>query len=214
MSSNSRYMPSLLLGAAASLLLVGAASDAGTPQPTKVSWRVPEADLANGEAIAQTCMTCHQAGAPRLDPPTAKLYRQRRSYVFFALLEFKDGTRENALMQPFVDPLSEQDMRDVAAYIAGEELNQPPRARTDLPGYAKAVRDCAWCHGETGIGELEGMPILTGQDPEYLKAALAEFLDGTRKEPTMSSVIKDVDPADFDDLVEYYAAHEWLEHNP
>jgi cytochrome c553 len=203
-----------MFGTAACTLLLGATRDGDIPQPTRESWRVPEANLKNGEKIAEACVACHGSTDLRLDPPAPKLHRQRTSYVFFALLEYRDGIRDSTAMTPAVAGMSEQDIRDVAAFVSGELLDRPPRARTDLPAYGKAARDCAWCHGETGIGELEGMPVLTGQDRQYLKSALAEYRDGIRKDPTMSKVAKEIDPEDFDALAEYYSSHEWLEKAP
>lgn len=177
------------------------------------SWRNPAPDPARGEELAQVCLTCHVANSPQIDPPAPKLHRQRQSYVFFALLEYRDGKRQSEIMAPFAGELSDQDARDLAAYLSGDMHDVPPRARTDLPIYGRTASECTWCHGETGIGEFEGMPVLTGQDPAYLELALKEYRAGLRTgEPAMLTVAKDLTDAEISQLAEYYAAHDWLEH--
>jgi len=207
------------LGLAALLGLVafagaGALAEKGPPPPSRPSWRVPAGNVHRGEAIAQTCLTCHGPDAPAardLHPRPPKLYRQRASYIFFVLREYQQGVRHNDLMRGMAEALSEQDMRDVAAYFSQNFPDKPPRARTDLPGYRITSRECTWCHGETGIGELEGTPVLTGQDPEYLAHALAAYRSGERTDPTMRAEAKRIAPADDAALATYFSAHEWLE---
>jgi len=181
-------------------------------RPVQASWRQPAGDTARGEDLAQVCLTCHVENSPQVDPPAPRLHRQRQSYLFHALLAYRDGMRQSDVMAPFAQGLSDQDARDLAAYLSGEMLDQPPRARIDMAAYERTARDCIWCHGETGIGEFEGMPVLTGQEAEYLARALAEYRDGRRTDPTMQDVAKALDPQTSAELAEYYAAHEWLEH--
>lgn len=222
-----RKLLALLLSAGACTLLLGAAAadnraetvgietggaQAG-PQPTRASWRSPKGDPARGKELAAICLTCHAEDSPPTDPPAPKLHRQRMSYVFFALQDYRDGRRESAIMQPIVAEMSDQDMRDVAAYLAGELLDRPPDAHTDDPYYQRTLRDCTWCHGETGIGEFEGMPVITGQDPAYLAAALEEYRSGIRKNPTMEPIAAQLTPEDIRGLAAYYSSYKWLEKN-
>jgi cytochrome c553 len=160
------------------------------------------------------CLTCHAANPAIRDPRAPKLKHQRRSHIFFALLAYRDGGRQSDVMAPFAQGLSDQDARDLAAYLGGEMFDRPPRARRDRPIYPRTARECLLCHGETGIGEFEGMPVLTGQEPAYLADALAAYRDGRRTDPTMSAVARGIAPEDDRALADYYAAHDWLEHGP
>lgn len=203
--------------AAVAGLMACAASSVTTPaeetvRDTLPSWRNPAPDMARGEQLAPACLTCHAAESPQVDPPAPRLHRQRQSYLFHAILAYRDGTRQSEVMAPFVAGLSEQDARDLAAYLSGEMHDRPPRARTDMPAYRFTIRECTWCHGETGIGEFEGFPVLSGQDVDYLLLALEEYRNGKRSDPTMRAVAQALDPAMDRPLAEYYAAHEWLEH--
>lgn len=198
---------------AVGVILSAAAAQTNAPDQWP-SWRAPQADPARGKELAQVCLTCHVSNSPQDDPPAPKLHRQRQSYLFFALLEYRDGARKSDIMTPFSAELSDQDARDLAAYLSGEMLDVPPKARVDLPIYEKTAKECIWCHGETGIGEFEGMPVVTGQDPEYLALALREYRTGLRTgEPAMEAVAKNLTDAEIDQLAAYYAAHDWLEHS-
>jgi cytochrome c553 len=210
-----RAAPLALIAGAAFGLAATALADAGSePQPTKLSWRSPAGDPVRGAELAETCLTCHAADSPVTDPVAPKLHRQRQSYVVFALAAFRDGGRESAIMGPMVAGLRDQDLRDVSAYLSGELLDRPPDANVTHPFHAKATRECAACHGETGIGEFEGMPVLAGQDASYLAEALEEYRTGVRKDPTMRAVAAKLGAADAQGLAAYYASHQWLERHP
>lgn len=200
--------------AAGALALVAAAVAEDAPQPTRISWRTPAGDAARGEQLAVTCLTCHSAASPLTDPVAPKLLRQRQSYMFFALAGLRDGGRESAIMGPMVEGLSDQDLRDLSTYLSGKLLDRPPDANVAHPFYRKAATECTWCHGETGIGEFEGMPVLAGQDASYLAAAIEEYRAGVRKDPAMRAVAAKLGAEDAEGLAEYYASHQWLERHP
>jgi cytochrome c553 len=147
------------------------------------------------------------------EPLAPKLNHQRESYIFFALLAYRDGERTDPVMTPWAQGLSDQDARDLAAALSGPMFDRPPVALVDDPAYPLAARECLWCHGETGIGEFEGMPVLAGQDAAYLARALTAYRDGSRTDPTMAGVAAGLSDDGIDRLAKYYAGHQWLERN-
>jgi len=92
-------------------------------------------DPAAGEEKAQTCASCHgPAGRESQAAQYPKLAGQHRSYLYHALKQYKSGARENAVMSGMVNDLSEQDMRDLAAYYATREpavYTMPLESATD-----------------------------------------------------------------------------------
>lgn len=206
----------IAVAAAAGLALAaGALQGAGpavpAPQPTKLSWRSPPGNAANGKQLGAICLSCHAAGAPATDPVAPKLTRQRTSYMVFALAAFRDGQRQSPIMGPMAAGKSDQDLRDLAAYLSGEMLDKPPPPNQQDPYYRFAREHCTMCHGETGIGEMEAMPVLTGQDPAYLQNALEEYRTGIRKDPTMRAVAAKLTPAEEHGMAAYFAQYAWLE---
>jgi len=204
-----------LAGSGALLLfaLAGAARDASVRYEPPGSWRVPAGDPSRGAQLAQTCLACHGADATPTDPPAPRLLHQRPSYFFTALTEYRDGRRSSSYMEPVAKGLSDQDIRDLAAYLLGDMLDRPPRAHTEMPIYRRTTRDCTWCHGETGIGEMEGLPVLAGQEPAYLVHALEAYRSGARTSPVMRGVVRDIAPQDDRAFADYYGRHAWLERN-
>src|SRR6476661_2208761 len=76
-----------------------------------------KADLAKGEAIAkQVCASCHAVDGSRGAPAYPILQGQHPAYLAKQLAEFKSGKRANPIMQGMAAALSEDDMRNVAAF--------------------------------------------------------------------------------------------------
>lgn len=186
-----------------------------------LGWRVEArapaffpADAKRGATLAGPCLTCHGPanvllGNPAVHPP--KLIGERPDALFLALLAYQRGTRSNAIMQAVVAPLSLQDLRDLAAYLAAEGPVRPPIAvRVDSWAHEKVHRDCTGCHGESGMGEMWGIPVLTGQHRDYLIAALMAYRDGTRREATMGPIASRLSPQEIEQLAEYFAAQTHL----
>ena len=202
----------LALAAGSAVLAQGnQASTPASPVPAS-SWRVPKGDPVRGAKLAEPCLGCHGKEAAGGGVHAPRLRHQRESYLFFALLDYRDGRRTNELMAGFAAGLTDQDARDLSAYLAGEFVGPPPKAHTDMPIYRKTIRECTWCHGETGLGEYEGMPMLTGQDPAFLANALAEYRSGVRKNPTMEAIVARHPPSDDSAFAAYYAQYSWLEY--
>src|SRR5262245_9055937 len=75
------------------------------------------ADIAAGKAKAvEVCAACHGAdgNSPSADFP--KIGGQYSDYIAKALRDYKSGQRTNAIMAGFVQPLSRQEIENLAAY--------------------------------------------------------------------------------------------------
>jgi cytochrome c553 len=70
---------------------------------------------------AQVCATCHSAdGSKPVAPDQPILAGQHYDYLVRALSDYKAGRRNNAIMKGFAEPLSRQDIRDLAAWFASQ----------------------------------------------------------------------------------------------
>lgn len=166
-------------------------------------WAAPAAsqdgtkpDLAKGEQLAkQVCAACHAADGNSIAPANPKLAGQHAGYLYKQLGNFKaqggkKAARENALMAGMVAPLSDADMRALAAYYAAQVLKPAAAGDKDLAargqriwrgGIAeKNIAACAGCHGPDGAGIPELYPRLAGQYAEYADAQLKLFRAGGR----------------------------------
>lgn len=144
-----------------------------------------------GEAKAGTiCVACHGPQGNSIVPMWPKVAGQHPDYIFKQLMDYKAGNRENAQMSPMAAPLTEQEMRDLAAYYA---------AQTQTPGAAdpalaelgeqiyragnpqNGVPACSGCHGPAGLGiNLAKFPRISGQHADYTKQTLTHFRAGER----------------------------------
>jgi cytochrome c553 len=74
---------------------------------------------------------------------------------------------------------------------------------------AKA-QTCAACHGQNGVPtDPKTMPIIWGQQANYLYKELHDFKSGDRKSPIMAPVVADISLAELRQLANYFAAKTW-----
>ena len=90
-----------------------------------ISFGAAANDVKRGEALAQkyNCASCHGADYSKaIDPTYPKLAGQHGDYLTHALRAYKRGTgangRVNPIMAAIVQPLSNQDMSDLGAYLS------------------------------------------------------------------------------------------------
>ena len=168
---------------AVALALALAASAAATAQ-----------DKAQGIA-AQVCAACHAPDGNSVAASNPKLAGQFPDYLQKQLHDFKaqDGKkplRESAIMNGMVANLSDDDMKGLAAFYAGQA--QKPAAASDKQlaavgqklwrggDAAHAIPACEGCHGPAGAGIPAQFPRLSGQFADYVAAQLTAFREGKR----------------------------------
>lgn len=78
-------------------------------------------DADNGEALSATCAACHGADGNSTIPTNPILAGQYESYLAQALKDYRSGARQNAIMAGFAAALSDQDIRDLAAYFSSQD---------------------------------------------------------------------------------------------
>ncbi|MDF1584462.1 MAG: c-type cytochrome [Methyloprofundus sp.] len=73
-------------------------------------------DAAKGKKLAASCMACHNddTNAGATNP---RLAGQHQNYLEKAMQGYQSGARKNALMQSMVQDLSEDEVKDIAAYF-------------------------------------------------------------------------------------------------
>jgi cytochrome c553 len=160
----------------------------------------PKADPAKGEAKAnQVCVACHTSDGTRGSAANPILQGQHPEYLVKQLNEFKSGKRHNDIMKGMAAALTEEDMKNVAAFYAAKQAK---------PGFAKAkdlvklgekiyrggiadrsIPACAGCHSPNGAGIPAQYPRLGGQHADYTEAQLNAFRASTRKNGPMMSAI-------------------------
>lgn len=76
-------------------------------------------ELQNGHDLYQRCIVCHgKNGEGKLSQDAPAVGGQHEWYIASSLKAMKSGERENVIMNPYLKPLSESDMDDIAAYLS------------------------------------------------------------------------------------------------
>ncbi|MET0327721.1 MAG: c-type cytochrome [Luteimonas sp.] len=189
-------------------------------------------DPQKGAQLAGACAACHGLdGNADADPSLyPRIAGQSERYVARQLALFKSGERVNALMQPFAQPLSAQDMRDLGAHYAqqssgagiaddavveagpykgmkffevGQKLFRSGDAERDIPA-------CMACHGPAGSGNPgPAYPHVGGQQAWYSATRLYTYREGQSSEDdkhlfnVMASVAKSLTDEEIEALSSY-----------
>lgn len=168
-------------------------------------WAVPSI-AETMPAKAQACVACHGQKGVSSNPEWPNLAGQHAAYLAIQITAFRDGTRDNPAMAPFVGDLTDADISALAAYYASQ-----PRATMangdqslvsrgeNLSGYCKA------CHGMQGEPVAQEWPIIAGQHAPYLQKQLAAYKSGARVNPHMQAAIAQFGEAQFAALAAYYS---------
>lgn len=153
-------------------------------------------DLAKAQATAQqVCAACHAADGNSPTSANPRIAGQFPEYLHRQLMNFKPqggkkAERENPIMAGMVANLSEEDMRGLAAYYAGQKMKAGPAKDKTLAmqgqklyrggNAATGVAACSGCHGPDGAGMPAQYPRIGGQYAEYVELQLKAFKAGTR----------------------------------
>ena len=143
-----------------------------------------------GAAKAAVCTACHGVNGNSANPEWPSLAGQNAAYIREQLAMFKAKQRNNPIMAPIIEPLSEQDFADVAEYFAA----QTPTGLEADPSYWKAgealyksgdiarnIPACTACHGPAGQGNPgAGYPALRAQHSVYTVKQLQDYLTKNR----------------------------------
>jgi cytochrome c553 len=87
-----------------------------------------EGNISAGKEKAAACASCHGDNGNSIVSSFPKLAQQHSSYLIKQLKAFKSGTRKNPMMSSIAMGLTDEDMVDIAAYYAEQEVspNQLP----------------------------------------------------------------------------------------
>jgi len=174
---------------------------AATAAPSAPAAAAPaKPDVAAGQAkFTAVCAACHGADGNSGTPANPRLSQQHDAYIVKQLQEFKSGKRPNPIMQGFAAQLSEQDMRNIAAYLVTQKAKTNFAKDKDLVTlgeriYRGGVQNrelpaCAGCHSPNGAGIPAQYPRLSGQHADYTASQLVAFRDGVRKNSAQMSQI-------------------------
>ncbi|MFO1399758.1 MAG: c-type cytochrome [Steroidobacteraceae bacterium] len=188
-------------------------------------------DIERGQEIYGTCAACHGdygQGGKRGEYP--RLAGQRAAYIEEQLRAYRERKRMNIPMFPYTQEreLPDEDIRDVAAYLASIRLPTTPPEFTDADdaltrllamekvmivprvagdaanGAAIYNEECAYCHGKTGLGG-GSFPMVVGQYTNYLARQMDIYIKGERAhdEDDGPGILVQLKASDIQDILAY-----------
>jgi cytochrome c553 len=147
------------------------------------------------QIVKQVCSACHGSDGNSTIATNPSLAGQHAAYLAKELSNFKtkpgsQPERVNPVMNGMAAPLSDDDVKNLAAYFSEQKPAQRAAHDAELvklgrsiyrAGIAeKGVPACAGCHSPDGAGIPAQFPRLAGQHPEYIAAQLKAFRAGER----------------------------------
>jgi cytochrome c553 len=163
------------------------------------------ADPQHGKTVTYTCLGCHGIDGYKNAYPmysVPELRGQNPDYLLAALHGYRDGDRAHITMHSQTETLSEQDMADAAAYLAGKPLVTTGKPEGTVP---QAAQLCVSCHGQDGVAVAPMYPSLAGQHEDYLVRALDEYKHGGRKNPIMKGFAANLSEQDIETAAAYFS---------
>jgi cbb3-type cytochrome c oxidase subunit III len=168
-------------------------------------------DAAAGQAKAAVCGACHGMDGNSAAPDFPKLAGQGERYLLKQMQDIKAGTAPGAApgvgrnvpqMTGMLDPLSDQDLADIAAYFASQKMSigaaDPKLVEAGEALYrggklAEGMPACTGCHSPNGEGNAPAAyPRLSGQHAKYVATQLTNFREGLRTNDGDSMIMRSI----------------------
>ncbi|QWE16986.1 c-type cytochrome [Polynucleobacter sp. AP-Nino-20-G2] len=167
-------------------------------------------DAAAGKAKAQTCFACHGESGISVSADIPNLAAQPSLSITYQLIQFRGQQRKGGAMEILAGALTDQDMRDIAAYYSAlpAPLSKSGNSEKIAKGQQIAsAQYCNSCHGAQFQGQKH-IARLAGQSPEYLITQLKNIRSGARidMDGTMGSAARGLSDEDIEALAAYAAS--------
>ncbi|MBF0676840.1 MULTISPECIES: c-type cytochrome [unclassified Pseudomonas] len=156
-------------------------------------------DAAAGQTKVALCGACHNADGNSAAPNFPKLAGQGERYLLKQMKDIKAGSTPGAPegvgrkvleMTGMLDPFSDQDLADIAAYYSSQKISvgaaDPALVERGAALYrggklAEGMPSCIGCHAPDGKGNAPAAyPALGGQHATYVAKQLTDFREGVR----------------------------------
>ena len=159
-------------------------------------------DAKAGQTKSAMCGACHGADGNSAAPNFPKLAGQGERYLLKQMNDIKSGNRNVLEMTGLLTNMSEQDMADIAAYFASQNMGvgaaDPALVKAGEALYrggklAEGMPACTGCHSPNGAGnDAAGFPQLGGQHAQYVAKQLTDFREGNRTNDGDSMMMRSV----------------------
>ncbi|MCE3606776.1 cytochrome c4 [Massilia sp. P8910] len=215
-AAGAAFVKSLLVATLAVSGLVSANEHAPAPAKADAAKGATLYDSGDAARGLAACASCHGAAGNSTIADNPKLAGQFGVYIHKQLVDFTTPKRKQAVMTGFAKMLSDEEKKNIAAYLA----TQTPKAGaaknkdTVLLGKkiyrggiaATGVAACASCHGANGNGIPVQFPRLAGQHQTYTVTQLQAFKEGKRENSVqMTTLAQRMSTKEMEAVADYIA---------
>lgn len=211
-------LKSLFVVALAVTASSGYADSPAPAAPAKVDAAKGGALYAEGDAARglPACVSCHGANGNSTIAVNPKLSAQSASYLYKQLVNFTEDARQQPVMSLYAKMLSDEDKRNVAAWLSAQGAHPGAAKNRDSIDLGKKiyrggiaeknVPACASCHGASGGGIPALYPRLAGQHQDYTFAQLGLFkAHGRNNSAEMTTIAARMSDAEMKAVADYVA---------
>ena len=184
---------------------------------------IKNADIEKGEKLAKKCAKCHGDDGtdttPIEDEDTPFLAGQLAHATYKQIIDYQDKTREDKAMLKAVRDFSKQDVADISAFYASQDLPvssvdaakvTPEAIKMATKGSGERfIPPCAGCHGLNGEGSIVDVPALAGQNTSYFITTMTAYQDEDRENDIYSRmrfIASLLSEKEITELADYYAS--------
>ena len=178
----------------------------------------PVAATDTPPALAAPCMACHDTDGSGVGKAFVPIIAGiPAAHLEEALFAYKDGAR-SCVVQPVMcevaATLSDEDIATLATWYGSlPRYSHAASFMEDIAARGKSIHDrlCARCHlkpDDPDVQDALGIP-LHGQRSDYLRYALASYLNGNREHllPEMKEKVGELRDGDVKALINYYVSY-------
>jgi cytochrome c553 len=170
-----------------------------------------------GKIKSQLCQGCHGEDGNSLETFVPKLAGQNAEYISKQVRNFQTGKRTHQIMNDLATTVNDDELIDIAAYFASQKKMKGDASAGNQIGKdiflkgdaSRMIVACVNCHGANGKG-LEPnpsmIPVIGGQNKDYLRRQLINFRKGDRSnspDGVMNGITKLLTDAELESLADY-----------
>ncbi len=161
----------------------------------------PNGDATAGEPKTAVCGGCHGSHGVSTDSATPSLAGQDPQYLTNAIKTYRT-TRKHALMSRLVANLSDQDIDNIVAFYVPQKSKPAENGQTLLK---EITAKCDRCHAGDQNNPALAIPVINGQDKDYLTLALRAYRDDKRGNSMMHNMSVPYSDSIIESIASYYA---------
>lgn len=220
-----------VLAAALSSASAWSAPGADAPMAAASPSAVASAPLSTAPVAAASmasrvlaCTACHgKQGRATQEGYFPRIAGKPAGYLANQLLNFRDGRRSYPQMGYLIEHLTDDYLREMAAYFAAQDVPYPAPPAPQAPAAvleqgrllvhqgdsARRIPACVSCHGAAMTGVAPSIPGLLGLPRDYLNSQLGAWKTGQRRAQApdcMADVAQKLTPDDVSAVSAWLAA--------